>query len=71
MSSAAPATDRQCMILLTADRELATVEIIAAHAGLSDRALERIGMAINAIRSALDLQRRELGLQPRRQQVAA
>ena len=58
------------MQLLAAQRHLSAIEIIAEHADLSDRALDRICFATNAIRAALDLKRQELGLQPRCQVAA-
>ena len=55
-------TDRERMRLIKAERELLTLQIIADHLDLSDIALTRIADALEAIRLALQVKRRQLGM---------
>jgi hypothetical protein len=64
-------SDGEAVALIEATLELQTVEILTAHANLSDVALDRVGQALDTIRAALNLKRAVAGLQPYRHAVAA
>jgi hypothetical protein len=55
--------DRERMRVLKAERELITLEIISEHLDLSDIALTRVADALEAIRLALQVKRRQFGMQ--------
>ena len=56
-------SDRERMRLLKAERELLTLQIIADHLGLSEIGQTRVADALEAIRLALQVKRREYGMQ--------
>jgi DNA-binding NtrC family response regulator len=55
--------DRERMSLIKAERELLTLQIVADHLDLSDIAMTRISDALQVIRIALQVKRREYGMQ--------
>jgi hypothetical protein len=55
--------DRERMRLLKAERELLTLQIIADHLGLSEIGMTRVSDALESIRLALQVKRREYGMQ--------
>lgn len=55
-------TDRERMRLIKAERELLTLQIIADHLGLSEIGMTRVSDALEAIRLALGVKRRQYGM---------
>jgi hypothetical protein len=55
-------SDRRRISLLKAERELLTLRIIADHLDLSNSALTRISDALEVIRVALEVKRRDYGM---------
>jgi hypothetical protein len=64
-------SDRERMRLIKAERELLTLQIIADHLGLSEIGQTRVADALEAIRLALQVKRRQYGMQTDTQMVAA
>jgi hypothetical protein len=67
----APIPDSDCIAILEAEREVRTVQILAAHAGLSDRAIDRIEEALEVILAALAVQRAACRMNPQPTKEAA
>jgi hypothetical protein len=64
-------SDIERMRLIKAERELLTLQIIADHLGLSEIGQTRVADALEAIRLALQVKRRQCGMQADDAQVAA
>lgn len=58
------------VVLNNADREIATINILADHARLSLIARERIDESLEAIRGALNIRRSEFGLSQRTRAIS-
>ena len=62
-------SDRERMRLIKAERELLTLQIIADHLGLSEIGMTRVSDALEAIRVALEVKRRQIGM-PKAEEAA-
>jgi hypothetical protein len=63
-------SDSERIALIKAERELLTLQIIADHLGLSEIGMTRVSDALEAIRLALGVKRRQYGM-PAAEEAAA